>query len=1140
MKALLPLLLLAAAALCQAATTPEDMVKDGQQLEKDGKIPQAAKLYEDFLQQHADHTQVPEVSYRLAKCYDSLGDPGKSIEMLEKLLRIEKTRFKQRPEALYMLAKLYGSLKKYAEAAAAYEKMLAEGAGLYEDEVLGTTAFYYVQLGKYDEAAAKYNILRRRDDPKAARSAACKLALLWIKAEKRDLAVAAIQEFAQQYPGDEQTPELLLRLADLFVKLKKPDRALAVCEQLKSSFKDAPEAVGAGYIVGCVRRERKEYKEAAAAMDQTAKAAARDHRLKGLAAEALAQAAEIYANDLGDPEAAVPRYEEALGAARESDSQRAGEILQQCCFRLGEYHFAKKKWAAALDYYVMLKNLNPSVNVLPRITKCQLELGTSAQNSPTAGNVDRQLLEQKIHDHPGTILAAEAEVFLLDNRFSEAQKRNAPTAELAAEYEKLLAKYPQDVIAQDHLAAYVCAQMGATLARAPSADDLLRGVAAYEKCLAVDPAENNPYRVHALENIALLARQAGDKVKARAAEQKLFDLKQAELDKNGGDQQAEKKALEYMKTLFSHSDTPELAQQSIAAAEKLIQERGPLSDLSREAKFYIGELNYLKKDFSNAAKAFKEYVKMYGPPQGPDGELSGGPWKAAGNDEPTQRVQEAAIRVAHAWYMQGHEQNMVKQYEWIARNMPVNNRWLPEAQYWLALELAKGPQGKSPENKRKMAEALWKNLVGPSTDLDDPKALERLHPWARSGDESVRAYVKCAVLKAGQLWSELGEHETAAGAFKTYLKLFPEQPPKEKGARDAMHAAARYALGREYAALANDAKLLETYAPYLSGLRDDPYRISALRTLGFYATQGQHWDVAMEAYATILDEYGANKVDAAGNPVPVPVQERLRERAGKSGGWNGIRLPPPKDLDLGEVRYALGYMYWKQEAFSSCAQALAPFLTDAALRTNKHRDRALFMAGQSCFRNNDYAAGTPILLTLVGDHPRFEAIEEAYLWAARGCVETKHWDDLAVLYRTFVNEWGRSDRRARMDLYDALGQIGSGKSAQGMAVLASIARSDTYEDVKADAYYHLGLATLAANPADMAAAYESLVKSVGTYARDASCLQAGKLAVKLKKWDEARQYLERVGRDFPRARNEVLGEARGLLSEVQKQLAKKP
>ncbi|MGD0898804.1 MAG: tetratricopeptide repeat protein [Thermoguttaceae bacterium] len=1147
MRRLLPtLVILAVAALAHAATTPEDMIKDAQQLEKDSKIPQAAKLYEEFLRLYADHTQVPDVNYRLAKCYDALGDPKKTADALDQVLKFEKSRFKQRSEALYMLGKLHGSMKDYKKAVAAYEKMLSEGAGPFEDEVLNTTAFYYVQMGEYNEAAAKYNVLRRREDAKVARTAAYKLALLWIKAEKQDLAIAAIQDFAQQYPGDEQTPELLLRMADLFVKQKKPAQAMAVCEQLRNSFKTAPEAVGAGYILGTIRRERKEYKEAAAALDQTAKAAARDNRLKGLAAEALAQAAEIYMTDLADVESAIPRYEEAVGYARDSDSDRAAEILQQCYFRLGEYHFSKQKWAAALDYYVMLKNLNPNVNVLPRITKCQLELGTAGQNNPATSNVDRQILEQKIKDNEGTIIAAEAEVFLLDSRFSEALKRQGPTVELAAQYEKLLAKYGKDVLKQDQLGTYLCVQAGAALAQAPpgglpARENLVRAIAAYEKALAIDPSAENRYRVPALESIALLARQAGDPARARAAEQRLFEMKKAELDKNKGDKLAEMKALEYMKTIFSHSDTPELAQQSIDAAKKLIEERGPLSDLSREAKFYIGELYYMKKDFSNAAKTFKEYVSTYGPPQGPDGELKGGPWKSAPDDETARRVCEAAARVAHSWYMQGHEQNMVKQYEWIVRNLPVHNRWLPEAHYWLAVELGKGEKGKLPENKKKMAEALWKNLVNPSTDFDDPSKKNQFHPWVHSGDESVRQYVRCAVLRAGQLWSEVDDHESAAGAFNAFLRLFPQRDKTKKQGgteRDPMFDAARYALGREYVALRNFPKLIDTYKPYMSGLRDDPYRISALRTLGFYATQTEQWDVAVEAYATILDEYGPNKAGPTGKPVPVPVQERLRERSGKSGGWDGIRLSPPKDLDFGEIRYALGYMYWKQESFAHCAQTLTPFLTAPALRNNKHRDRALFMAGQSLMRAYDYAAAASILLVLVREHPRFEAIEEAYVVAARACVETKNWDDLTLLCRTFLNEWGRSDRRSRMDLYAALGQIGAGKVSEGMSLLTNITRSDTYEDVKADAYYHLALATLTVNPAETTRAYDYAAKSVSTFARDFACLEAGRMAMKLKHWEDARRYLERVGRDFPKAHPDILREANSLLPEVHKQLAK--
>jgi TolA-binding protein len=288
-----------------------------------------------------------------------------------------------------------------------------------------------------------------------------------------------------------------------------------------------------------------------------------------------------------------------------------------------------------------------------------------------------------------------------------------------------------------------------------------------------------------------------------------------------------------------------------------------------------------------------------------------------------------------------------------------------------------------------------------------------------------------------------------------------------------------------------------------------------------------------------VDEYGVNKTDEKGNPIPVPSAERLRERSGRGGGsWNGIRQAVPKDLDLGEVRYALGFLYWKQDAYPHCAAALAPFVSEPALRDNKHRDQALFMAAQSYYRLNDYAHGTPIMLTLLREYPHFEAIEEAYVLAARGCVEIKKWSDLDLLYLQFIHEWGKSDRRPRMDLYSALGKIGSGKATEGGTMLLSIARSDTYEDVKADAYYHLGLATLIVYPDHTATAYEYLTRSVTTFARDGACLEAGKLAIKLRKWEDARQYLERVGRDFPNASPENVQHAKALLPEVLKQIVK--
>ncbi|MDP6360634.1 MAG: hypothetical protein QF473_36315, partial [Planctomycetota bacterium] len=61
--------------------------------------------------------------------------------------------------------------------------------------------------------------------------------------------------------------------------------------------------------------------------------------------------------------------------------------------------------------------------------------------------------------------------------------------------------------------------------------------------------------------------------------------------------------------------------------------------------------------------------------------------------------------------------------------------------------------------------------------------------------------------------------------------------------------------------------------------------------------------------------------------------------------WNGIRIAPPKGLDLGKVRYSLGFLYWKQEDYVPCARTLKPFAEDPNLFDNESRAQALYMAG---------------------------------------------------------------------------------------------------------------------------------------------------------------------------------------------------
>ncbi len=242
-------------------------LREAQELERVGNVQKAAGAYEAFLAKYPDHTQVVEAHYRLAKCYDALGLVDQTVGQFKAVTDSDKKQFKNRADAFYNLGKLYASDKKYDLATAVFEKMLSEGAGLYEEEVLNLCAGYYALQQKYQDAAAKFNILKRRQDSALAEGAACKLTLLWLKAEKMDLAVDALQDVVQRFPKSKQIPELLLRTADGYRGQKNFEKTVSLCEQLRSGYPKEPEALAANYLLGLVYRDRKDFQKAADALD---------------------------------------------------------------------------------------------------------------------------------------------------------------------------------------------------------------------------------------------------------------------------------------------------------------------------------------------------------------------------------------------------------------------------------------------------------------------------------------------------------------------------------------------------------------------------------------------------------------------------------------------------------------------------------------------------------------------------------------------------------------------------------------------------------------------------------------------------------------------------------------------------------
>ena len=1139
MRAVITACLLVFAAGYAIAETPESVFRQAAQFEREGDIARSIDAFERFLKEFPKHSQGYEARFRLAKNQDRIGMIDEAIQNLERVVRVETDRFKNRREALYLLGKLLGTVEKYEQAAMFFETLLTEGAGLYEEEVLMRCGGYYAVQGKNDEAGTKFNILSRRANSKYAEPAARKLAMVWIEAGHLDLAVDAVSDLATRFPHNQEARWLMLQIADKFREQRKYDQAIAACEQLRTQFPKTSEGQGAGYVIALCQAERGERAKAAATFEQIS--ALPENRKSGLAAEALMQAADLYYGPLSDVDKSMDLYQEAARLARADSSERQGKILERSYFRLAEHYFALKKWSVALEYYSLLRETGTDVNILPRILKCQGELGLDIDTA-VQGEKEIAFIKKKIAENPGTLAAAEGEVFLADRTLQQMRGALGNFAPIIEQYQGVLDRYPPEILGQHHFESYVLTQLGRCHARVyrnalesgKGGDEWKKALEIFEKAENVDP--QTPYLVEILENAALVADAAGQTEKAFELYRRLYETGEKQIEKDKDDADARTRTTEYLRSMLSRADTGSSVDKAIVAARDIIAKRGKDSEAARHALLYLGDLQYMKKDFSAAAKTFDEFIRTYGPPLDAGGNVAGGAWNPGTITEQVKQVYEAAIRIAHCWYMQGHTQNMLAAYERIVRDFPRGNKHAAEAEYWLAMELAKGEAGKTRENKRKLAERLWTRVVNSSLDLSAADLSSRYHPWVR--EEDAHKYVKTAMTRSAELFSELGEHTMAARILEQFLRKFPPSPPRPgaPAEEDKLHSMAHYALGREYAALSDMDGLVDHYSAYARGMRDSPFRVSALQILGYQATLHDLHDAGIRAYSTILDEYGTNDTDEFGNPVPVPTEQRVRR---DGSGWNGIRMAPPPDLDLGAVRYALGFIYWKLQDWPNCERILWPFIRSPELEENRVRAKGLFMVGRCYFKLHDYVNGLDVMSRLVKFYPRFEAVDEAYIYAARACEQQGEWDRMRELHEKFKKYCPNSPRIAHMDLYRAIADLKGGNRAAGLIMIKSVTESETFEDVKADAFYQLAEYELAKVREDKKLALKYFEESVRLYPRARSCLAAARTAADLGQWERARTLLAQTLRDFPAAHPTILTEARRLTPVVLKELARK-
>jgi tetratricopeptide (TPR) repeat protein len=1130
---------LALLATASLAATPESLYRDAKGYEERGDYVRAIETYREFLNEFPKHSQVTEARYRLARSQDAIGLIDEAIANLTTVVKKGSDRFRKRQDAMFMLGKLLGDVERFDEAIKIFESLQGEGAGLYGDEVLNLLGGYYAVQEKYNEAAAKFNILKRRASSRYAEASAHKLVMIWIRAGNLDLAVDAVSDLVQRWPQNDQARALMLRIADKFREQRKFDQALAACDQLRKGFSKTHEGQAAAFLAARVYYDREEFDTSAEAYEAAARLP--KNRTSGLAAEAMLQAADLYFAKLNQKDKAMGLYEEAATLARQEVSDRDRAILEQCYFRLGEHYYAQEKWAVALEYYALMRDLGTKINILPRLMDCQAKLNMDFRTEEL-NEKEIEFIRKSIKENPGTFAAAEGEVFLLDRQLETRIEGQSPVDDLITLYRDVLKRYPADALQQYHLESYIYVQIGRCYARNYSVRlagglaglEWQEAITTFERALEVDP--ETPYRIDILEALATVCDISGQTEKAFEAYRELYTLTKKDIQAQPDQKERRVQMTEYLRSMLTRADEGDSITKALAEAAAIFTAEGKDSEAARHAKFYMGDLYYIKKDFPAAAAAYQEFIRTYGPPQSPQGDVSGGPWKPTKVSETVEQVYLASVRVAHSWYLNGHEQNMLKAYAWLVKNFPHGNMHVGEAEYWLAMELDKGEAGKTAQNQKQLADRLWKRVVNPTMDFEAADFRAKMHPWARDPDG--RKYAQVAILKSGELYSGLNQHRLAADIFSLYLALYPPKPSVSGSLsrEEELSGIARYALGREYITLDEFGQLVDTYRPYTDGYRRDPLRVSALTLLGYHASRNDAHDDGIKAYATLLDEYGRNLMNKDDDVIAWPKKKWLRK---SNPSWNGIRMDPPEDLDLGAMRYALGFIYWKMEDWDNSILVLWPFIDDADLRDNKARAKSLHMAGRCYFKKHDYTQSFKVMSRLVGypSYANFEAIEEAYVYAARAGCEVKQWKEINALYRIFLSKYSTSLQRPHMDLYEAVAIMGRGDAIHAIPKFDSLAGSDTYQDVKADARYHLGLYQMNKLHEDYKKGMKYLESSIRLYPREQSCFAAARCAMKLNRWDKALVYLERTLRDFPAGNPGTRSEAAKLLPMVRKKVA---
>ncbi|MBN2291728.1 MAG: tetratricopeptide repeat protein [Pirellulales bacterium] len=206
------------------------------------KHAQAGDLYASVAQKFPESKQIEEANLAGGKCYYLAGDMSKAEGLLRKVL---DAGGKSSPEAAHWLARSLLKQKKPAEAVVATDKALPKaGKGPWAAQLSMDRADALYEIPKRrGEAIAAYEMIARKYPQDAvAPSALYMAAFTALEAGDYQKATVAATDFLKKFPKDKLRPDVLSIAAESNLQLGKLDQAEKFYGELLDKYPKSPDA----------------------------------------------------------------------------------------------------------------------------------------------------------------------------------------------------------------------------------------------------------------------------------------------------------------------------------------------------------------------------------------------------------------------------------------------------------------------------------------------------------------------------------------------------------------------------------------------------------------------------------------------------------------------------------------------------------------------------------------------------------------------------------------------------------------------------------------------------------------------------------------------------------------------------------